>query len=115
MAAAPNVMEGRRTPMDPLPSLRFRRRPRGRPAMAVDPPSSPEARARAWPMSRSEVASLVEAYADRLVRYACRQVGNVPDAEDVVQDVFVKLIAGGWHDQVALVGPYLFRAVANAC
>jgi DNA-directed RNA polymerase specialized sigma24 family protein len=48
---------------------------------------------RGWPQSREDVAALVDAYADRLVCYAFRQVGNVQDAEDVVQDVFVRAFA----------------------
>jgi RNA polymerase sigma-70 factor (ECF subfamily) len=70
---------------------------------------------RAWPTTPSEFATLVEEYADRLVRYAFRQVGQVQDAEDIVQDVFAKVFAGARHDPVVSVGPYLYRAVGNAC
>ena len=60
----------------------------------------------AWPQSHSEVAALVDAYAGRLVRHAFRQLGDYQDAEDVVQQVFVRafvdrgggssISAGGW-------------------
>jgi RNA polymerase sigma-70 factor (ECF subfamily) len=57
----------------------------------------------------------VEEYADRLVRYAFRQVGHLQDAEDIVQDVFAKVFAGARHEPIMAVGPYLYRAVNNAC
>jgi RNA polymerase sigma-70 factor, ECF subfamily len=71
---------------------------------------------RPWPESQADLAALVEAYADRLVRYAFRQVSNRQDAEDVVQDVFVRALACRSKDsRVSAVGPYLYRSVANAC
>jgi RNA polymerase sigma-70 factor (ECF subfamily) len=69
----------------------------------------------AWPRARSELASLVEQYADLLVWHAFRLLGSMPDAEDVVQDVFVKVFAAGRGDEVASIRAYLYRAVANAC
>ena len=70
----------------------------------------------AWPQSRSEVASLVDAYAGGLVRHAFRQLGNYQDAEDMVQQVFVRALVGqSNHRRVSTVGPYLYRSVANAC
>jgi RNA polymerase sigma-70 factor (ECF subfamily) len=69
-----------------------------------------------WPQSRQEVAAVVEAYADRLVRHAFRRLGNLQDAEDVVQDVFVRAFADrARQTEVAAAGPYLYRSVANAC
>jgi RNA polymerase sigma-70 factor, ECF subfamily len=51
-----------------------------------------------------------------LVRYAYSRVGNVQDAEDVVQDVLVR----AYRDRdkrkgIVETGPYLYRAVANQC
>ncbi|MGO9111722.1 MAG: RNA polymerase sigma factor [Thermoguttaceae bacterium] len=70
----------------------------------------------AWPQSRGEFATLVEAYAERLARFAFRQVGNRQDAEDVVQDVFVRAFADrSKRKEISAVGPYLYRSVANAC
>jgi RNA polymerase sigma-70 factor, ECF subfamily len=69
-----------------------------------------------WPQSRQRVAALVDDYADRLVRYAFRLVGNFEDAEDVVQDVFVRAFGDrSRRTEVRALGPYLFRAVGNAC
>jgi RNA polymerase sigma-70 factor (ECF subfamily) len=67
-----------------------------------------------WPRSRAAFAALVEAYADRLVRHAFRQVGNQHDAEDIVQEVFARAI-DRTRDAPSAVGPYLYRAVSNAC
>jgi RNA polymerase sigma-70 factor, ECF subfamily len=62
------------------------------------------------------VAALVDAYAGRLVRYAFRRLGNYQDAEDVVQQVFVRAFVDQSNRQkVSAVGPYLYRSVANAC
>jgi RNA polymerase sigma factor (sigma-70 family) len=68
-----------------------------------------------WPRTRTEFAALVEAYADRLVRYAFRQTGSLHDAEDIVQDVFSRSFDGSATRSVSAVGPYLYRAVGNAC
>jgi RNA polymerase sigma-70 factor (ECF subfamily) len=70
----------------------------------------------AWPQSHSEVAALVDAYAGRLVRYAFRQLGDYQEAEDVVQQVFVRaFVDPSPRRKVAAVGPYLYRSVGNAC
>jgi RNA polymerase sigma-70 factor (ECF subfamily) len=62
------------------------------------------------------VAALVAAYADRLARYAFRHLRNRQDAEDAVQEVFMRAFADrSDRTSVAAVGPYLYRAVANAC
>jgi len=66
--------------------------------------------------SREAFEALVEAYQDRLVRYAFRRLGDIHDAEDVVQDVFVRVFrdwAGG--GRIRRIGPYLYRVAANAC
>jgi RNA polymerase sigma-70 factor (ECF subfamily) len=60
--------------------------------------------------------ALVEAYQDRLVGYAFRRLGDIHDAEDVVQGVFVRVFrdwAGG--GRIRRTGPYLYRVAANAC
>ena len=68
-----------------------------------------------WPTTRADFTRLVEVYADRLLRYAVRQVGNMQDAEDLVQDVFAKAFRRPPEDEVVSVGAYLYRSVANAC
>jgi RNA polymerase sigma-70 factor (ECF subfamily) len=69
-----------------------------------------------WPQTVPEFELLVDAYLDRLVRFAVRKLGNLQDAEDVVQNV----LTGVFRDRakrrgVTAVGPYLYRSVANAC
>ena len=51
-------------------------------------------------------------YGPSLVRKARRMLGNDADAQDVVQALFVRLLAEGMHD-VDL--PYLYRAVTHNC
>jgi RNA polymerase sigma-70 factor (ECF subfamily) len=70
---------------------------------------------RSWPTTRVELATLVEDYADLLVWHAFRLLGSMPDAEDVVQDVFIRVFSAGRRDEVASVRAYLYRAVGNAC
>jgi RNA polymerase sigma-70 factor (ECF subfamily) len=67
------------------------------------------------PRAPSEFADLVDGYADRLVRFAFRRLGNIQDAEDIVHDVFVRMFTAERHDPIVLHGPYLFRSVGNAC
>ena len=69
-----------------------------------------------WPQTVPEFERMVDAYLDRLVRFAVRRLGNLQDAEDVVQNV----LTGAFRDRskrrrVTAVGPYLYRSVANAC
>lgn len=63
-----------------------------------------------------QLENVVEATQDRLFRFAFHRVGSAGDAQDIVQDVLVKLFAGT-HDlsSVDNVVGYLFRSVANAC
>ena len=81
-----------------------------------EPMDSADAWNRAWPQTRCEFEALVDAYLDRLVRYAFNRVGNLQDAEDVVQEVFVRCFADrSRRKNITPVGPYLYRSVANAC
>lgn len=69
-----------------------------------------------WPQSHQEFEAFVDVFLDRLVRNAFRRLGNLQEAEDVVQDVFVKAYADRKKlRKVQRVGPYLYRMVANAC
>jgi RNA polymerase sigma-70 factor (ECF subfamily) len=82
----------------------------------VELPASDEAPDEAWPQSPDDFQALVEAYLDRLVRYAFRRLGSFPDAEDVVQEVLVRAFRDRRKRRKSLaVGPYLYRCVANAC
>jgi RNA polymerase sigma-70 factor (ECF subfamily) len=68
------------------------------------------------PARGGDAAVAVAAYADRLVRFAWRRLGHREDAEDVVQDVFVRTLADpARRPEESDLGPYLYRAVANAC
>jgi RNA polymerase sigma-70 factor (ECF subfamily) len=79
-------------------------------------PESAQSQTPAWPQSHAEVAAVVDAYAGRLVRYAFRRLGDHQDAEDVVQQVFVRaFVDPSYRKQVQAVGAYLYRSVANAC
>lgn len=81
-----------------------------------EPIDSTDAWDRAWPQTQREFEALVDACLDRLVRYAFSRLGNVQDAEDVVQEVLVRSFADrSKRKKVAAVGPYLYRSVANAC
>ncbi len=69
-----------------------------------------------WPQSLEEFERLIEATQDELVQYAFYRLGNRPDAEDTVQDVYLE----AFRDRrkragIAQVRAYLFRMVANRC
>jgi RNA polymerase sigma-70 factor (ECF subfamily) len=59
---------------------------------------------------------IVDATSARLVRLAARMLGNVSDAEDVVQEAYVKAhraLMTGDFDQRANVSTWLYRIVTN--
>ena len=59
---------------------------------------------------------IVDATSSRLVRLAARMLGNVVDAEDVVQEAYVKAyraLATGDFDGRANVSTWLYRIVTN--
>ncbi len=61
-------------------------------------------------------ARLVERYRDRLGRYAVRMLGNVADAEDALQDTFVR----GYRSLARCTNPegfgaWLFGILVNRC
>lgn len=69
-----------------------------------------------WPQTRREFEAFVDAFLDRLVRAALYRLGNMEEAQDIVQDVFVKAYADREKlRRVRQVGPYLYRMTANAC
>lgn len=79
-------------------------------------PAIADARSQRWPTDPEEFSTLVEKYLDRLHRYAVRRLGHAQDAEDVVQEVFVRAYQGlDTRRNVAHVGAYLYRMTANAC
>ncbi len=69
-----------------------------------------------WPQSIREFEALVEEFQDRLVHFAFCRLGNIQDAEDVVQEVFVRAYADREKlRSITWVGPYLFRMAGNRC
>ena len=69
-----------------------------------------------WPQTREEFEALVDNVLDRLVRYAFSMLRSVDDAEDVVQEVLVRVYTDRVkRKNVQRVVPYLYRMVANAC
>ena len=69
-----------------------------------------------WPETRAEFGALVHSFQDPLVRYAFRRLGRLQDAEDVVQEVFVRAYTRvGRAGKVRSVTAYLYRMTTNAC
>ena len=63
-----------------------------------------------------ELEALVAREQDRLFRFAYLRVGSRADAEDIVQEVFLKLYRSEERlHRVRQMEHYLLRAVNNAC
>ena len=65
-----------------------------------------------------ELAELIEAERTHLLRYACYRIGNLADAEDAVQDIFVQLHTREQEHKgqtPANMRNYLNRSLANLC
>ncbi len=63
-----------------------------------------------------ELETIVGREQDRMFRFAYMRVGNRADAEDIVQDVFLKLFRSGENlAHVRNLQHYLFRSVSNSC
>lgn len=61
-------------------------------------------------------SGIVERYHGRCLRYALRMLGNMADAEDVIQDSFVRAFrALPTYDERGTFAPWLFRIVVNRC
>lgn len=60
-----------------------------------------------------QLAEWIDLYQDQLFRYAFFRIGSKEDAEDVVQDAFLKIAATSAH--IANPKAYLFRTVGNGC
>jgi RNA polymerase sigma-70 factor (ECF subfamily) len=69
-----------------------------------------------WPATLNDYERLVEAFQNRLVRYAFRQLGNLHDAEDVAQEVLVRAYRSrAERKEVLCVSAYLYRMTSNCC
>ncbi len=59
--------------------------------------------------------SSMRLYRDRVFGFAVQFLGNRADAEDVTQDVFIRLWKNREVVDQSLVQPWLFRVARNAC
>ncbi len=67
-----------------------------------------------WPQSMAEFDALIEATQHRLIQFAFCRLHSAADAEDVVQDVFVRAYRHRErYRKVDNAVPFLFRMVAN--
>ena len=65
-------------------------------------------------MNMASFEQLIRPHLDRLYRLAFRLTGTVNDAEDLVQDVLVKLFARGSElEQIERLSPWLARVTYN--
>jgi RNA polymerase sigma-70 factor (ECF subfamily) len=80
------------------------------------PPARPGEWEGSWPETLHDCERFVEAFQDRLVRYAFRRLGNLHDAEDVAQEVLVRACnSREERRQVLCVSAYLWRMASNCC
>jgi RNA polymerase sigma-70 factor (ECF subfamily) len=64
----------------------------------------------------SQLEKLIDSHQDKLVHHAYFRLGSRKDAEDVVQDVFVKIFSElNKGKNIADFNAFSFRMVANAC
>lgn len=64
---------------------------------------------------RRAYARLVERYRDRLGRYALRMLGNVADAEDALQDTFIRGYRSLARCDPDRFGRWVFGILVNRC
>ena len=84
--------------------------------MGFEEPARPGEWEGGWPATLREYERLVEAFQDRLVRYAFRRLGNLHDAEDVAQEVLVRAYdCRDERGRVLCVRAYLYRMASNRC
>lgn len=66
-------------------------------------------------MNTDKIISLFDSYADDLYRFALSYTGSRQEAEDIVQDVFLKLLSKKIFINSAYEKSYLFKMTANMC
>lgn len=62
-----------------------------------------------------EIGGLISTFQDQLFRFAFFRTGSLADAQDIVQDVFVKLYKSGKITAIKNIKHYLLRSISNAC
>ena len=60
-------------------------------------------------MNTDKIISLFDSYADDLYRFALSYMGSKQEAEDIVQDVFLKLLSKKIFINSDYEKPYLFK------
>lgn len=69
-------------------------------------------------ITREKLADVFKAERPRLLRYACYRMADSDDAEDVLQETFLKLhtrLSDTESGQINDLPSYLFRTLANVC
>lgn len=62
------------------------------------------------------ITELMERHKQELFRYACYRVASVEDAEDILQDVYLRILErGSAVARVENLHAYTFRVLVNAC
>ena len=71
---------------------------------------------RAKAQDETAFEQIMNLYADRLYNYILRMVGNATDAEDLVQETFLRAYQGlPTFDGRASLGTWLYRIATNLC
>ena len=66
--------------------------------------------------NRDEAERLVRTYSDLILRLAYTYLKSTHDAEDICQNIFLKLLTGGYtFDSAAHEKAWVIRTTANAC
>lgn len=66
--------------------------------------------------NRADAERLVQTYSDLILRLAYTYLKSTHDAEDICQNIFLKLLTGGQtFDSPAHEKAWIIRATANAC
>ena len=66
-------------------------------------------------MKHGRILNLFDLYADDLFRFAVSYVGSKQEAEDIVQNVFLKLLSKRLFINAEYEKPYLLKMTANMC
>ena len=66
-------------------------------------------------MNTDKIINLFDSYADDLYRFAVSYTGSKQEAEDIVQDVFLKLLSKNIVINSSSEKSYLFKMTANMC